>query len=513
MTSIRYGRVGEVYIPKKLDKRGRRFAFVKFKEVKEVEELGECLRDVWIGTYKLRVNRSRFTRSEASGGQHPEVQVKGPDEKKVEIKQGKTFFSVLQGSKGIDSKAEEARVLKVPVNKPLRKELEGCKVGVLARERDVKRIQTILFMEGYKSISVTSMGGILVLLQSSVVGDLERLLRSKNECLEYFFSDIKPWSPGLFNVQREVWVHVSGFPLHIWGENFFKMVGAKLGVFLDYDEETASMSRLDKARIKIQTESRAFIDYIFKIEVEGVCFNVWVMEESTGSRNVGTLLEAVAEDRGSLVVPSEFSGDGEEDYGGGGAISGEDDVSGSELDVDVRKVGQHGERTNGERDKDMCGQKPKGGCNLLICEKSTKIADSQEEILPFVSANVSREETAIGQEDTGLACEKNRAEDKCTEGGDDVSVEREKVEEVAKGDIYEVGEKLVPVGPSTHGFIDPVQMGPGSFDNGPNKLGFAVDSTPIAGPNCIEEASHFSSISEPEERRSDTEGWRRLARR
>ncbi|MCI42072.1 RNA recognition motif, partial [Trifolium medium] len=34
---VKYGRVGEVYIPKKLDIRGRRFGFVKFKEVKEVE--------------------------------------------------------------------------------------------------------------------------------------------------------------------------------------------------------------------------------------------------------------------------------------------------------------------------------------------------------------------------------------------------------------------------------------------------------------------------------------------
>ncbi|KAK2449425.1 SC35 splicing factor [Trifolium repens] len=36
-----FGRVGEVYIPKKLDRRGRRFTFVKFKEVEDVEALSE----------------------------------------------------------------------------------------------------------------------------------------------------------------------------------------------------------------------------------------------------------------------------------------------------------------------------------------------------------------------------------------------------------------------------------------------------------------------------------------
>ncbi|MCI19841.1 RNA recognition motif, partial [Trifolium medium] len=35
----KFGRVGEVYIPNKVDKWGRRFGFVKFLEVKNAEEL------------------------------------------------------------------------------------------------------------------------------------------------------------------------------------------------------------------------------------------------------------------------------------------------------------------------------------------------------------------------------------------------------------------------------------------------------------------------------------------
>jgi hypothetical protein len=60
--------VGEVYIPKKLDKKGRRFGFVKFKEVHEVEKLSESLSDVWIGSFKLWINRSRFQRADNNGG-------------------------------------------------------------------------------------------------------------------------------------------------------------------------------------------------------------------------------------------------------------------------------------------------------------------------------------------------------------------------------------------------------------------------------------------------------------
>jgi hypothetical protein len=50
--------VCDVFIPKKVDKWGRKFGFVKFKEVKdfEVEALRKKLEDVWWEKFKLRIN-------------------------------------------------------------------------------------------------------------------------------------------------------------------------------------------------------------------------------------------------------------------------------------------------------------------------------------------------------------------------------------------------------------------------------------------------------------------------
>ncbi|MCI61669.1 RNA recognition motif, partial [Trifolium medium] len=58
----KFGRVGEVYIPRKLDKRGNRFGFVKFKDVKNLEELSNQLSDVWCGSFKIRINIAKFNR-------------------------------------------------------------------------------------------------------------------------------------------------------------------------------------------------------------------------------------------------------------------------------------------------------------------------------------------------------------------------------------------------------------------------------------------------------------------
>ncbi|MCI16832.1 endonuclease/exonuclease/phosphatase family protein, partial [Trifolium medium] len=61
----RFGSVTDVFIPKKVDKWGRKFGFVKFKEVRDMEDLSTRLEDVWCGNFKLRVNRARFRKGDS----------------------------------------------------------------------------------------------------------------------------------------------------------------------------------------------------------------------------------------------------------------------------------------------------------------------------------------------------------------------------------------------------------------------------------------------------------------
>jgi RNA recognition motif-containing protein len=58
----RFGRVGEVFIPKKVDKQGKRFGFVKYREVKDEIELLRSISNIWVKSFKLRVNLSKFKR-------------------------------------------------------------------------------------------------------------------------------------------------------------------------------------------------------------------------------------------------------------------------------------------------------------------------------------------------------------------------------------------------------------------------------------------------------------------
>nr|GEY42447.1 RNA-directed DNA polymerase, eukaryota, nucleotide-binding alpha-beta plait domain protein [Tanacetum cinerariifolium]GEY51312.1 RNA-directed DNA polymerase, eukaryota, nucleotide-binding alpha-beta plait domain protein [Tanacetum cinerariifolium] len=61
-----YGIVVDVFIPSKKSKAGKRFAFVRFIKVFNLDRLVENLCTIWIGRYHLYANSVRFERSHKS---------------------------------------------------------------------------------------------------------------------------------------------------------------------------------------------------------------------------------------------------------------------------------------------------------------------------------------------------------------------------------------------------------------------------------------------------------------
>jgi RNA recognition motif-containing protein len=216
----RFGRLGDVYIPNKVDKWGKRFAFVKFREEKNVEELCDSLEDVWFGSFKLRVNKSRFGRKEVVKKQdgeklkRPESRVDGTSSV------GRSFKEALanptNGSLELVAGKEETNdVLSVEVDANIVKELEKSFVGRLAVNVEVGRIRTVLFMEGFAHISVTDMGRHMVLIHSPKVGEVEKLWKARVDWITYYFREVFPWSPSCYADRRNTWVKVYGIPLHV----------------------------------------------------------------------------------------------------------------------------------------------------------------------------------------------------------------------------------------------------------------------------------------------------------
>jgi len=69
--------------------------------------------------------------------------------------------------------------------------------------------------------------------------------------------------------RRIVWIKIFGLPIHVWEEEAFKQIGSQFGDFLDFDEDTISLKRLDVTRVKIVTNRLGLINDHLVIQVVG----------------------------------------------------------------------------------------------------------------------------------------------------------------------------------------------------------------------------------------------------
>ncbi|MCH80228.1 RNA-binding protein 25-like [Trifolium medium] len=92
-------RVEDVYIPLKLDRKGKRFGFVRFWDVQNVEQILEKLEDIWFDYYKLRANIAKHLRGEDQSNKGKLVQINGSTGKGDGgmLKQGTSFKQTLVG--------------------------------------------------------------------------------------------------------------------------------------------------------------------------------------------------------------------------------------------------------------------------------------------------------------------------------------------------------------------------------------------------------------------------------
>jgi hypothetical protein len=288
-----------------VDKWGRKFGFVKFKEVKGVEELSKKLEDVRWEKYKLRINRARFGKgdkkeSDTSDKNHPHRLLLGRD---TLVSDDVSFKSLLLGKDGAgaggvqvdkadmlgngDGGKKKYRVasigdiapLEIHVHEATMIVLKQSMVGFFKNNMDYQTFNDRLLLEGQHEVKATFIGGNMVLLQCYCEGELAEVLKFNKQWWNHCFSKIIPWKPNLVSECREIWIDVYGIPLHAWEEGTFKMVAGRFGVFLDFDAATVSKQRLDVARVKLRTVRRGMIDTVVQLKVQGVAYDVWVVAE------------------------------------------------------------------------------------------------------------------------------------------------------------------------------------------------------------------------------------------
>ena len=111
-----FGNIFDIYVARKRDKVGRRFAFVSLLDVKDRGEMEKVLSAIQLGDYKIKVNVARFVLEEG------------------EVNERKSFFNQIKGerlSKAIETKViigMEPRTLSIRMFCPSKKRSLGLRM-------------------------------------------------------------------------------------------------------------------------------------------------------------------------------------------------------------------------------------------------------------------------------------------------------------------------------------------------------------------------------------------------
>ncbi|KAL8469615.1 hypothetical protein ACS0TY_032461 [Phlomoides rotata] len=198
-------RVRDVFIPKWVNREGKRFGFVRFCSNIDKIRVEQELNDIWFGNYKLRANLSRFDRKFGpnKAEYHPKPIYFGssnPDHGNAWRKSDISYAEVVRGS------LRQSNTNMMVKHQQDDNNFAGLRYGSTEEYRErLKKYFTGILKENFLWIDVGNnikeacdghltinyLGGNLVLIHAtSDAGIQDKDL----ECIDYWFESIRPWS-------------------------------------------------------------------------------------------------------------------------------------------------------------------------------------------------------------------------------------------------------------------------------------------------------------------------------
>ncbi|GLT45333.1 hypothetical protein SLA2020_191700 [Shorea laevis] len=305
-----YGKVVDVYIPSKRDKRGKRFGFVRLTGVNNEIQMEKRLNEIWIGSYKMRVKIAKDKQRQPPQPRKLQGAVKvngSTSNMKRLVQPGQSYAQAVKGQGEKENKALEQLqekdeeitldkdVVKTRVHENVAEEkreetieyiptdeelhwLEGGMVVVVRSMALVSEIQQRMDLDG-GSISLSPIGGRHVLLTERAAGYLSDYMKLNEGLFNLWFESIKPWEIATEEKSRMAWLRISGVPLKAWGERCFQMIGETVGEVLMIHEDTKKKSILWDGRILILCSDSSKITKRMKLKVGNQVHEIEIVEE------------------------------------------------------------------------------------------------------------------------------------------------------------------------------------------------------------------------------------------
>ncbi|GJV88204.1 RNA-directed DNA polymerase, eukaryota, reverse transcriptase zinc-binding domain protein [Tanacetum coccineum] len=226
-----YGRLVDVFIANKRSKRGKRFGFIRFMGVKDVNAFVTSLSNIWIENFHLYVTVARFQRPTTS---RPKLNYKSYDAHNVHL-----------GAREVNPNPKNTLIYNNTSN-------------------------------GKPSFTSVVHGNSKPSSESST--------STKTRSLSLNEQDLISVEDSSRVDERLIWVEISGLPLCAWGSNAFKKVACLFGKFMFFEvEESTAMS---SGRVCISTKSQHLVSKNVQVEIHGETFDIQVHEIGTWSINI-----------------------------------------------------------------------------------------------------------------------------------------------------------------------------------------------------------------------------------
>ncbi|GJR88484.1 RNA-directed DNA polymerase, eukaryota, reverse transcriptase zinc-binding domain protein [Tanacetum coccineum] len=294
-----YGHVVDSFIPLKRTKEGKRFGFVHFINVFNVDRLVNNLCTIWVGRFKLHANTARFQKAPLNNKNFP-VKSNGEAKRGADnsfrlnggvMGSGKSFVNVVKASNMVGHTDSPAIVLDEEC--VYSNDLSYSLMGRVKEFASLTNLKTALLNEGFVALTVRYLGELWVLLEFSSSKSKEAF--RDNVGVGSWFSELRQASLDINPDGRIVCVEVKGVPLKLWSSNTFRRIAKKWGDLIDVDDIDENC--FHSKRLCMYTKSPSNIFETFKIIFHGKVF--WIRAKEV-PRWVPELLEDSEDDEQSV---------------------------------------------------------------------------------------------------------------------------------------------------------------------------------------------------------------------
>ena len=282
--------MSDVFISHRLNIKKQRFGFVRFQGVQNIRELEYHLNTIWIGSWKLSVNRPKYSRA-ADTRKEWNVKLK---EKAIESEK---YVKKEWRAKGLSTYANTVRyghrdraqtqnrdnlhAIHFRAEETPRDWLNKCYIGRVSDLNKVSSLNESFILGGLGYIKVKFLGGFHVLLKGENELKIKDAIEENKAWFEEMFDTIIPWDEQFVAVDKLVWVRCRGLPLKLWNTDCFKHIAVLLGTLIEVDEATMALEELEYARFKIRVSVGCEAKITSYMKINEVLYQVSVEEECT----------------------------------------------------------------------------------------------------------------------------------------------------------------------------------------------------------------------------------------